>query len=255
MTIFFVGIVQYLCAWLRLSQYTRLLPQSTLIGFVNGLAIVIFMSQMPAFQKCVAPDADQYPFGECADADLKFLTFAETELWFILLIFVSCALIIQLFPKVPVVGKYVPSTFIALLFGTVLEHAIIRPAGFSTRTLEQTAPLAGGWPTWYAGKLSQTCIHFFFFYFLTITMLCCVSVQELPSGVRRVVNVGPDYDLLRVQRGRGHHRVHHDRAGHGRDARHQVRHPSQSHRYNLLCAPQLLIRNTFFYFPGYLMRW
>ena len=44
------GLIQVLVGVLRLGKVIRMLPQSVMLGFVNGLAIVIFISQLTQFK-------------------------------------------------------------------------------------------------------------------------------------------------------------------------------------------------------------
>ena len=44
-----MGVIQMLCGALKLGRFVRLIPQPVMFGFVNGLAIVIFMAQFPMF--------------------------------------------------------------------------------------------------------------------------------------------------------------------------------------------------------------
>ena len=45
-TVVLAGIIQMIAGILKLGKFIRLVPQSVMYGFVNGLAIVIFMSQL-----------------------------------------------------------------------------------------------------------------------------------------------------------------------------------------------------------------
>lgn len=49
-TVILAGIIQVLVGVLRLGKFIRLVPHPVMFGFVNGLAIVIFMSQMDSFK-------------------------------------------------------------------------------------------------------------------------------------------------------------------------------------------------------------
>ncbi|GAB1462320.1 hypothetical protein MASR2M52_03010 [Pedobacter sp.] len=44
------GVIQILVGAFKLGKFIRLVPQSVMYGFVNGLAIVIFMSQLTQFK-------------------------------------------------------------------------------------------------------------------------------------------------------------------------------------------------------------
>lgn len=49
-TVILAGIIQMAAGFLKLGKLIRLVPQSVIYGFVNGLAIIIFMSQLATFQ-------------------------------------------------------------------------------------------------------------------------------------------------------------------------------------------------------------
>ena len=49
-TVVLMGILQILAGIFRLGKFIRLVPHPVMLGFVNGLAIVIFLAQMTQFQ-------------------------------------------------------------------------------------------------------------------------------------------------------------------------------------------------------------
>src|SRR5690606_8170311 len=49
-TVILAGLIQVLAGVLRLGKLIRLVPHSVIFGFVNGLAIIIFMSQLDQFK-------------------------------------------------------------------------------------------------------------------------------------------------------------------------------------------------------------
>lgn len=150
-TMVMCGIAQILFAWLRLAMLVRLIPETGMIGFMNGLAIIIFMAQLPAFQYC---DAEPL-FVECTVEQRQWLTFqnqpGETTLTLVHVF--MCMAIMKLFPKVPKIGKMIPASLMSLLIGTLFEHTLFRMVfGISTRTVNETAPMSGSapifdWPT------------------------------------------------------------------------------------------------------------
>ncbi|MCO6499762.1 MAG: SulP family inorganic anion transporter [Vicingus serpentipes] len=52
-TLLFVGAIQILAGVFRLGKFVRLIPHPVMMGFVNGLAIVIFVSQLGLFKERV----------------------------------------------------------------------------------------------------------------------------------------------------------------------------------------------------------
>ena len=49
-TVILAGLIQMLAGFLRLGKLIRLVPHPVIFGFVNGLAIIIFMSQLDQFK-------------------------------------------------------------------------------------------------------------------------------------------------------------------------------------------------------------
>jgi len=55
-TLLIVGGIQILAGVLRLGKFVRLIPHPVMMGFVNGLAIVIFLAQLKLFPNAVPQD-------------------------------------------------------------------------------------------------------------------------------------------------------------------------------------------------------
>ncbi len=52
-TVILMGIIQMLAGFFKLGKFVRLIPHPVMMGFVNGLAIVIFLSQLGMFKEIV----------------------------------------------------------------------------------------------------------------------------------------------------------------------------------------------------------
>ena len=52
-TLLLVGVIQITAGFLKLGKFVRLIPHPVMMGFVNGLAIVIFLSQLGMFKTTV----------------------------------------------------------------------------------------------------------------------------------------------------------------------------------------------------------
>jgi len=50
-TLLIVGLIQIMAGVLKLGKFVRLIPHPVMLGFVNGLAIVIFLSQLSLFKE------------------------------------------------------------------------------------------------------------------------------------------------------------------------------------------------------------
>lgn len=124
-TVVLAGLIQVLAGILRLGKLIRLVPHSVIFGFVNGLAIIIFMSQMNNFK--VVNEA----------GELVWMT--GTNLYIMLGLVLTTMLIIWGLPKLT---KAFPSSLAAILviFGIVVF------AGIETKTVGDLASIQGGFP-------------------------------------------------------------------------------------------------------------
>lgn len=120
-TVILAGIIQAAAGFLKLGKLIRLVPHPVIFGFVNGLAIIIFMSQIVQFK----------------DSDMNWLTGSEMYI-FAGLVLLSM-LIIWLLPKLT---KVVPSSLVAILavFGVVYF------TGVDTKTVGDLASIDGSFP-------------------------------------------------------------------------------------------------------------
>lgn len=146
MTMIWCGAAQIVFAWLRLAKIVKLIPETGMIGFMNGLAIIIFMAQLPAFQKCDVPGKPL--FVECTLEERQWLTFQDDTTTLILTLFqvALCMAIMQFFPLVPKVGRIIPASLVGLLVGTAMEQIFQKGFGVGTRTVEETAEMSGTVP-------------------------------------------------------------------------------------------------------------
>ena len=119
------GIIQVLAGILKLGRFIRLVPHPVMFGFVNGLAIIIFMSQL-----------DQFKVADSSGA-LHWMT--GTNLMIMLGLVIVTMLIIWLLPKIT---KVIPPSLAAIL--TI--SAIVIGFGIDTKTVGDIASIQGGFP-------------------------------------------------------------------------------------------------------------
>ena len=101
---------------------------------ILGLAIIIFMAQLPAFQYCTSEPL----FIECEVDERQWLTFGgqPVELSLVLVHVAMCMAIMHFFPKIPKIGKLIPASLVGLLVGTLIEWTLFRKViGQGTRTV------------------------------------------------------------------------------------------------------------------------
>ena len=124
-TVVLAGLIQILAGVLKLGKLIRLVPTSVIYGFVNGLAIVIFMAQLTQFKTVNAVGEEVWMTGN--------------PLYIMLGLVLVTILIIWGLPKFT---KVFPASLAAILvvFGLVLF------LGIDTRTVGDIASINGGFP-------------------------------------------------------------------------------------------------------------
>ena len=98
------GVIQILAGYLKLAKLMRFVSKSVVIGFVNALAILIFMAQLP---------------------ELTNVT------WHVYALVALGLAIIYLFPLIPKLGKLFPSPLVCIIVITLLAIAL----GIDVRTV------------------------------------------------------------------------------------------------------------------------
>ncbi|NBG66937.1 SulP family inorganic anion transporter [Acidiluteibacter ferrifornacis] len=130
-TVVLAGLLQMSAGFLKLGKLMRLVPHPVIFGFVNGLAIIIFMSQLDQFK----------------DGSGAWLT--GTPLFIMLGLVLVTMLIIWGLPKLT---KVIPASLVAILsiFGIVVAF------GIDTKTVGDMASISGGFPPFHLPEVPFT---------------------------------------------------------------------------------------------------
>jgi len=121
-TLLFVGLIQISAGVLRLGKFVRLIPHSVMMGFVNGLAIVIFLSQLGMFK-------------ESSEGNVQWIQGAE--LWIMIGLVALTMSIMFILPKIT---KAVP----AALVGIIVVATITNLGGIDVETVGSFIRQGGG---------------------------------------------------------------------------------------------------------------
>ncbi|MCY2687679.1 SulP family inorganic anion transporter [Salinimicrobium sp. TH3] len=124
-TVILAGILQILAGVLRLGKLIRMVPHSVIFGFVNGLAIIIFMSQLDQFKTVNEAGELVWMTGE--------------NLYILLGLVLVTMLIIWGLPKLT---KVFPSSLAAIL----VVFGLVALLGIDTKTVGDIASIKGGFP-------------------------------------------------------------------------------------------------------------
>ncbi|KAG6617369.1 Sulfate Permease (SulP) Family [Phytophthora cinnamomi] len=148
------GVLELLFGLLGLSKLFSMIPRTAHIGFLNGLALMMFISQKTTIEVC---KNDSMRFGECEIAgDLEWMSASSPTTWVTVALVLVTMAIMHYFPRVPYIGHLIPPTLVAALIGVGFEFGINRPLlGYDVRTIGDTSPLNGGLPTFALPKFGD----------------------------------------------------------------------------------------------------
>jgi len=120
-SVMLAGVFMILVSWLKLSRFITMLPAPVMIGFCNGLAIVIGLAQLHPFK-----DSETHEWKEGAEL-----------IWMLVICFTSMS-VMEFLPQVPLkLFKVVPSSLMAIISAVILEFLVVRViAGSRTNTIK-----------------------------------------------------------------------------------------------------------------------
>jgi SulP family sulfate permease len=118
------GAFQILIGLFKLGRFIRLVPQPVMYGFVNGLAVIIFMAQLEQFKTVVGGHQ----------------TWLSGSPLYIMAALV--ALTIGIVILLPRITKAVPPSLVAI----VIVFTIVLAFGIHTKTVRDIAAVSGGFP-------------------------------------------------------------------------------------------------------------
>lgn len=127
-TVVLSGVVMVLFGALRLGKLIRMVPHPVMLGFVNGLAIIIAMAQLEHFKVSAANGGTQWLHGG--------------PLWMMLGLVTLTMAIVYLLPRLT---KAAPAALVAIIGVGLLTQLLHLP----TRVLGDMAHIAGGLPVFH----------------------------------------------------------------------------------------------------------
>lgn len=124
-TVVLMGIFQMLAGIMHLGRFIKMVPHPVMIGFVNGLAIVIFLAQLNQFK--------------VSDGLGNRLWMDAHELYIMFAIIGFTMAVAYLFPKVT---RKIPSALVAIISSTLIVVLL----GVKTKTVGDVSSISGGFP-------------------------------------------------------------------------------------------------------------
>lgn len=133
-----MGIIQVLAGIFKLGKFIRMVPHPVMLGFVNGLAIVIFLAQLGQFGTGGESGWLTGTFLENSVIDVAWME--GGELYLMLGLVALTMAIIHFLPKLT---SAIPSSLAAIIVIT----ALVLGFNLDTKTVGEVAGIAGGLPT------------------------------------------------------------------------------------------------------------
>jgi SulP family sulfate permease len=134
-TVVLMGLLQIFAGVMQWGKFIRLVPHPVMLGFVNGLAIVIFLAQMTQFKVpgSVVSNGHGMTGGEWLSG---------SPLYLMLLLVAATMAIIWVMPRIT---KFIP----APLAGIGIVAAVVIAFGLDVPRVGDLASISGGLPTWH----------------------------------------------------------------------------------------------------------
>lgn len=121
------GLIQLLVGALKWGKFVRLIPQPVMYGFLNGLAIVIFMAQISQFQ---------------INVDGVKTWMSGTPLFIMSGLTILTIAVVFVFPKI---SKAIPASLVAIIITTLIVYF----GDIDTRKIIDIASVSGSLPSFH----------------------------------------------------------------------------------------------------------
>ena len=124
-----MGAIQILFGALKLGKFIRLVPHPVFLGFVNGLAMVIFLAQLEHFKV------------ELPDGTKEWIS--GSSLYIMLALIALTMAIIKFLPRLT---TFIPSTLAAIIIGTLITLGLSHFLNIDTRSVGDIESIKGTFP-------------------------------------------------------------------------------------------------------------
>lgn len=132
-TVVLMGLLQIVFGALKLGKFIRLVPEPVIFGFVNGLAIVIFMAQFGQFK-------------EKSPVSGELVWLSGSPLYLMLGLIALAMAVIFFLPRIT-------KAFPAPLAGILAVSAVVIGFGLDTKTVGDLASIKGGFPSFHIPQI------------------------------------------------------------------------------------------------------
>jgi SulP family sulfate permease len=139
-TVVLMGLLQITAGVLKLGKFIRMVPYPVMLGFVNGLAIVIFLAQLGQFGEAGQAGWLHGTFMQDSIVDVAWLQGEQLYMLFGLVLLTM--IIIHFLPRL---SKALPSSLVAIMVVTGLVLGL----DLNTKVVGDIASISGGLPVFH----------------------------------------------------------------------------------------------------------
>ena len=152
-----------------------------MVGFVNGLGIVIGLAQFNSFKVQEKDDSSGRRLGGGA-----FAPFTNDEEWVTgsTALFMAIHVLVAMFVTIllPRLTKAFPSALAGILSPTIVEWALVRPLGYKTNVIEDVSSVEGSFPIpiWFDSQYTMPNLTFDLLgkIWVTSVLIACIGMLE-----------------------------------------------------------------------------
>ena len=170
-TVVLMGLLQIAAGVFKLGKFIRMVPYPVMLGFVNGLAIVIFLAQLGQFGNSGEAGWLDGTFMQGSIVDVAWLK--GEQLYMLVALVMLTMAIIHFLPRLT---KSVPSSLVAIVVVTLLVLGL----DLNTRVVGDIASIAGGFPVFSIPAVPYN-LDTFFIILPYATILAAIGlIESLP---------------------------------------------------------------------------
>jgi len=169
-TVVLMGILQITAGALKLGKFIRMVPHPVMLGFVNGLAIVIFLAQLSQFG---TPGEAGWLTGTFMEGTIIDIAWLESGQLGMLLGLIALTMgIIHFLPRFTTA---IPSSLVAILVVSFLVFGL----NLDTRVVGDIASIKGGFPTLHIPQVPLSMETFFIILPYSIILAAIGLIESL----------------------------------------------------------------------------
>ncbi len=169
------GVIQIFAGVFHLGKFIRLVPYPVMLGFVNGLAIVIFLAQLGQFKKANVEGHETEGGHSAIDVLFNGNWLEGTSMNLMLGLTALTMAIIWIFPKIPKLGKILPASLVSIVGVSLLVIGL----DLDTKTVGDLASIKGGLPEFHIPMVPFTLETLFIIFPVALTLAAIGLIESL----------------------------------------------------------------------------